>query len=68
MYVELDASPPSPSLLIHSPEWTKSLNAVRVEAAWRLGKWDELENYLANVSMRQAPCLVWETFKDCNST
>ncbi|XP_015779599.1 PREDICTED: serine/threonine-protein kinase ATR-like, partial [Acropora digitifera] len=28
------------------PEWEKSLNAYRVEASWRLGQWDSLENYL----------------------
>lgn len=30
----------------HRPELEPSLNKYRVEAAWRLSKWDELETFL----------------------
>ncbi|XP_035661643.1 serine/threonine-protein kinase ATR-like [Branchiostoma floridae] len=33
-------------VLADKPEWTKDLNAFRVEASWQLGNWDGLENYL----------------------
>ncbi|XP_060098281.1 serine/threonine-protein kinase ATR [Heteronotia binoei] len=34
-------------VLAKRPEWTPELNTYRVEAAWKLGQWDSLENYLA---------------------
>ena len=32
------------------PEWLRPLTDVRVEAAWRLGKWKDLEEILDHVS------------------
>ena len=33
-------------LLHRRPELESSLNKYRVEAAWRLGQWDQLEDFL----------------------
>jgi serine/threonine-protein kinase ATR len=33
------------------PQWINRLNAFRVEAAWKLGQWDDLEHYLRAESM-----------------
>ncbi|XP_070572431.1 serine/threonine-protein kinase ATR-like isoform X2 [Ptychodera flava] len=33
-------------VLAERPEWTSDLSAFRVEAAWKLGQWDSLENYV----------------------
>ena len=30
-------------------EWTSALNEYRVEASWKLGKWENVESYLKNV-------------------
>ena len=32
------------------PQWVHRLNAFRVEAAWKLGQWGDLEQYLKAVS------------------
>lgn len=32
--------------LAEHPEWSRSLNAQRIEAAWRLGNWDSLDKFL----------------------
>lgn len=29
-------------------QWKSELNTYRVEAAWKLGKWDLLEDYLSS--------------------
>ena len=34
------------SILTYRPDWTNQLNQYRVEACWKLGKWDTLESYL----------------------
>jgi len=31
-------------------QWKSELNSYRVEAAWKLGKWDLLEDYLSSGS------------------
>ena len=31
-----------------SPQWKRELNSYRVEAAWRLSKWDLLDDYLGS--------------------
>ncbi|KAJ0062993.1 hypothetical protein NL108_010267 [Boleophthalmus pectinirostris] len=33
-------------VLANRPQWKSDLNTYRVEAAWKLGKWDLLEDYL----------------------
>ncbi|XP_049596564.1 serine/threonine-protein kinase ATR [Syngnathus scovelli] len=35
-------------ILADKQQWTSELNAYRVEAAWKLGKWDLLEDYLSS--------------------
>ncbi|KAB5535968.1 hypothetical protein PHYPO_G00123940 [Pangasianodon hypophthalmus] len=35
-------------VLANRPQWKSDLNAYRVEAAWKLSKWDLLEDYLAS--------------------
>uniref|UniRef100_A0A8C3KDA1 Serine/threonine-protein kinase ATR n=1 Tax=Calidris pygmaea TaxID=425635 RepID=A0A8C3KDA1_9CHAR len=35
-------------VLANRSEWTSELNTYRVEAAWKLSRWDLLENYLAS--------------------
>ncbi|XP_077417783.1 serine/threonine-protein kinase ATR isoform X2 [Vanacampus margaritifer] len=35
-------------VLADKQQWTSELNAYRVEAAWKLGKWDLLEDYLSS--------------------
>ncbi|XP_065530996.1 serine/threonine-protein kinase ATR isoform X2 [Lathamus discolor] len=35
-------------VLANRPEWISELNTYRVEAAWKLSRWDLLENYLAS--------------------
>ncbi|XP_019728158.1 serine/threonine-protein kinase ATR isoform X2 [Hippocampus comes] len=35
-------------VLADREQWTSELNAYRVEAAWKLGKWDLLEDYLSS--------------------
>ncbi len=30
------------------PQWKSELNTYRVEAAWKLGQWDLLEDYLSS--------------------
>ncbi|XP_056151597.1 serine/threonine-protein kinase ATR [Lampris incognitus] len=35
-------------VLADKPQWKSELNAYRVEAAWKLGKWDLLEDYLTS--------------------
>ncbi|XP_057715300.1 serine/threonine-protein kinase ATR [Corythoichthys intestinalis] len=35
-------------VLADKHQWTSELNAYRVEAAWKLGKWDLLEDYLSS--------------------
>ena len=30
------------------PQWKLELNSYRVEAAWRLSKWDLLQDYLSS--------------------
>ncbi|KAM9356452.1 serine/threonine-protein kinase ATR isoform 2-T2 [Pholidichthys leucotaenia] len=34
-------------VLANKQQWTSELNTYRVEAAWKLGKWDLLEDYLS---------------------
>ena len=36
-------------LNLFRPEWSQRLNSFRVEASWKLGKWDDLETYLKEV-------------------
>ena len=31
------------------PDWVRKLNAFRVEAAWKLGQWGDLEHHLKSV-------------------
>ncbi len=33
---------------LQRPRWKSDLNAYRVEAAWKLSKWDLVEDYLAS--------------------
>uniref|UniRef100_A0A667ZDZ5 Serine/threonine-protein kinase ATR n=1 Tax=Myripristis murdjan TaxID=586833 RepID=A0A667ZDZ5_9TELE len=35
-------------VLANKPQWKSELNAYRVEAAWKLSKWDLLEDYLSS--------------------
>uniref|UniRef100_A0A3Q3JBB0 Serine/threonine-protein kinase ATR n=1 Tax=Monopterus albus TaxID=43700 RepID=A0A3Q3JBB0_MONAL len=35
-------------VLANKPQWKSDLNTYRVEAAWKLGKWDLLEDYLGS--------------------
>ncbi|KAM4625275.1 serine/threonine-protein kinase ATR [Polymixia lowei] len=35
-------------ILANKPQWKSELNAYRVEAAWKLSKWDLLEDYLSS--------------------
>ncbi|XP_071354256.1 serine/threonine-protein kinase ATR [Trachinotus anak] len=35
-------------VLANKPQWKSELNTYRVEAAWKLGKWDLLEDYLSS--------------------
>ncbi|KAM3870953.1 serine/threonine-protein kinase ATR [Diretmus argenteus] len=35
-------------VLANKPQWKSELNAYRVEAAWKLSKWDQLEDYLTS--------------------
>ncbi|KAM6960680.1 serine/threonine-protein kinase ATR [Aplochiton taeniatus] len=35
-------------VLADRPHWKWDLNTYRVEAAWKLGKWDQLEDYLSS--------------------
>uniref|UniRef100_A0A3B1KAQ1 Serine/threonine-protein kinase ATR n=1 Tax=Astyanax mexicanus TaxID=7994 RepID=A0A3B1KAQ1_ASTMX len=35
-------------VLANRPQWKSDLNAYRVEAAWKLSKWDLVEDYLAS--------------------
>lgn len=36
------------NLLVFRQQWKSELNTYRVEAAWKLGKWDLLEDYLSS--------------------
>ncbi|XP_076149495.1 serine/threonine-protein kinase ATR isoform X1 [Alosa pseudoharengus] len=35
-------------ILVSRPQWKSDLNTYRVEAAWKLSKWDVVEDYLAS--------------------
>ncbi|KAM6912554.1 serine/threonine-protein kinase ATR isoform 1-T1 [Xenentodon cancila] len=35
-------------VLANKPQWKSELNTYRVEAAWKLGKWDLLDDYLSS--------------------
>uniref|UniRef100_A0AAY4APV8 Serine/threonine-protein kinase ATR n=1 Tax=Denticeps clupeoides TaxID=299321 RepID=A0AAY4APV8_9TELE len=37
-------------VLANRPHWKSDLNTYRVEAAWKLSKWDQVEDYLASDS------------------
>ncbi|KAJ0008617.1 hypothetical protein NQD34_016032 [Periophthalmus magnuspinnatus] len=42
-------------VLANRPQWKSDLNTYRVEAAWKLGKWDLLEDYLES----DCPSSTW---------
>uniref|UniRef100_A0AAV2JJ36 Serine/threonine-protein kinase ATR n=1 Tax=Knipowitschia caucasica TaxID=637954 RepID=A0AAV2JJ36_KNICA len=42
-------------VLANRPQWKSDLNTYRVEAAWKLGKWEQLEDYLES----DCPSSTW---------
>ncbi|KAM8736458.1 serine/threonine-protein kinase ATR isoform 1-T1 [Acanthopagrus schlegelii] len=46
-------------VLANKQQWKSELNTYRVEAAWKLGQWDLLEDYLSSADRQSSTWGVW---------